>query len=127
MPITIRGRESLQIPEGLHPAKITGLKVEKRGKDKTYEYIDVHVDVMDVKTKDGKHPNIKMGMPFDLSVNTQLGHLLKAFGVTDEQITGGESMDLEKVLSVGRNVKIVTTDVTTDKGTFAEIQSMKPA
>jgi hypothetical protein len=32
-PITIRGRESTVIPEGIHPAKITAVKVEKRGKE----------------------------------------------------------------------------------------------
>lgn len=92
-----------------------------------FEYLDVHVEVSDVTTKEGKHPSIKMGMPFDLSVNTKMGKLLKVFGVTDEQITGGESLNLEKILAVGKNVKIVTKEVESEKGTFAEIVSMKPA
>lgn len=126
MAITIKGRESMSIPEGAHPAKIKELKVEKRGKEQ-FEYLDIHVDVMDVTTKAGTHPSIKLGMPFDLTVNTKLGKTLRAFGVSDEQIASGESLNIEKVLAVGREVRIVTTNVETDKGTFADISSMKPA
>jgi hypothetical protein len=70
MAITIEGRESLQIPEGSHPARISALKVEKRGKEQLvnglvglfmsskFEYLDVHVELEDVTAKDGKHPDI---------------------------------------------------------------------
>jgi hypothetical protein len=126
MPIVIRGTEVTQIPEGAHPAKITQLKVETRGKE-NFEYLDVHVDVLDVTSKDGKHPNIKLGMPFKLTVGTGLGKLLKAFGVSDDKISGGEPLDLDKIIPVGMKVKIVTVNKETEKGTFAEIQSMKPA
>jgi hypothetical protein len=117
---------SVIIPEGKHPARISALKVEKRGKE-NYEYLDVHVEIQDVETKEGKHPSIKYGCPFDLTPNTKLGKLLKAFGVSDSQIASGESLDIEKVLTVGKNVQILTKDVETDKGTFAEIVSLKPA
>jgi hypothetical protein len=126
MAITIKGRESLQISEGKHQAKIHELKVEKRGKEQ-YEYFDVYVEVLDVDKKDGTHPVIKMGMPFDLSVNTKMGSLLKAFGVSEDDIKGGEDIDIEKVLPKGKKVQIITKDSETDKGTFAEIISMKPA
>jgi hypothetical protein len=126
MPIKIVGRESTIIPEGKHPARISALKVEKRGKEKalngdccssasSYEYLDVHVEIQDVETKEGKHPSIKYGCPFDLTPNTKLGKLLKAFGVSDSQIASGESLDIEKVLTVGKSVQILTKDVETDK------------
>lgn len=121
MPIKIVGRESTIIPEGKHPARISALKVEKRGKE-NYEYLDVHVEIQDVETKEGKHPSIKYGCPFDLTPNTncisvpvKLGKLLKAFGVSDSQIASGESLDIEKVLTVGKSVQILTKDVETDK------------
>jgi hypothetical protein len=137
MPIKIVGRESTIIPEGKHLAKISALKVEKRGKE-NYEYLDVHVELQDVETKEGKHPSInfvlpcgnmkiKYGCPFDLTPNTKLGKLLKAFGVSDAQIASGESLDIEQVLKVGKSVQILTKDVETDKGTFAEILSVRPA
>jgi hypothetical protein len=126
MPIKIQGRESLQISEGKHSAKIHELKVEKRGKE-SYEYLDVHVEVLDVNKKDGTHPVIKMGMPFDLSINTKMGKLLKAFGISDDAIKDGVEIDIEEVLPKGKKVQIITKDSETDKGTFAEIISMKPA
>jgi hypothetical protein len=126
MPIKISGRESLTIPDGKHNAKIAVLKVEKRGKE-AYEYLDVHVELVDIAKRDGSHPVIKYGMPFDLTPNTKMGKLLKAFGVPEEDITSGEELNIEKVLVVGKKVTIVTKDVETDKGVFAEIVSMKPA
>lgn len=126
MPISIKGRESMSIPDGAHPAEIDHLAVEKRGKE-AFEYLDVHVRVKDVHGKDGKSPVIKMGMPFDLSVNTKLGKLLKNFGVTEAEIVSGEPVDIEAVLAKGKQVTIVTTTTETPNGTFADIQSMKPA
>jgi len=126
MAITIKGRDSLQISEGKHQAKIRELKVEKRGKE-SYEYLDVHVEVLDVDKKDGTHPVIKMGMPFDLSINTKLGVLLRSCGVSDDAIKGGGEIDIENVLPIGKKVQIITKNIETDKGTFAEIFSMKPA
>jgi hypothetical protein len=114
MPIRITGRESTTIPEGKHPARISALKVEKRGKE-NYEYLDVHVEIQDVELKDGRHPSIKYGCPFDLTPNTKLGKLLKAFGVSDEQIASEEPLDIEKYLAVGKSVQILTKDVETDK------------
>jgi hypothetical protein len=70
---------------------------------------------------------IKMGCPFDLTPNTKLGKLLKAFGVSDAQIASGDAMNLEKILQVGKKVRVLTKDVETEKGTFAEIVSIKPA
>jgi len=93
----------------------------------SYEYLDVHVEVLDVDKKDGTHPVIKMGMPFDLSVNTKLGVLLRSFGISDDTIKDGGEIDIEEVLPKGKKVQIITKDSVTDKGTFAEIVSMKPA
>jgi hypothetical protein len=126
MPITIRGRETLSIPEGKHEAKISSLKVEKRGKE-GYEYLDVHVELYKLAGKDGKKPDIKYGMPFDLSANTKLGKLLIAFGVTEDEIKSKEPLNLEDILKVGMKVQVLTKDVETPNGTFAEIVSLKPA
>lgn len=135
-----RCKESVFIPEGQHPAKISKVEVQKRGKE-NYEYLDVHVELLDVETKEGKHPSIKLGQPFDLTPNTKLGKLLKSFGVTDEEISSGKPIDIEGILSIGKEVKILTKDKESDKmfktflgyldmskgQTFAEIVSMKPA
>jgi hypothetical protein len=126
MPIVIKGREPTVIPDGAHPAKIREIKVEKRGKE-AFEYLDVHVELTDVTGKEGKHPVIKTGMPFDLSPMTKLGRLLLLFGVSESEIKSGNPIDLEKVLKVGMPVKVVTTMTETDKGSFAEIASLKPA
>jgi hypothetical protein len=117
MPIEIKGRESITIPQGVHKGEIT--KVEERTSDKGYVYIDVSVTVGDVELKDGKNPEIRYGVPADLTQNTKLGKLLMAFGITQDQIVSGEPIDVEDVLKTGTKVEYLTKDETTEKGTFA--------
>ena len=51
-----------------------------------------------------------------MTVNTKLGKLLMNFGVTKEQIAGGESIDVEQVLKQGTAVSLMTQEETTDIG-----------
>jgi hypothetical protein len=85
------------------------------------------VDILDVETKEGKHPNIKLGCPFDLSKATKLGRLLALFGVPEENLSSGEPLNIDEILAVGRKVQVLTKDVVKENGTFADIVSMKPA
>jgi len=128
MPIVIKGRESVAIPEGTHNGKIVDLKQETRGKE-GYEYLDVHVSVDSIKNTKGEPVSIKYGCPFDLTPNTKLGKLLMKFGVKKEIIESGDPVDIEKHLRKGIGVRFMTKDEETDRGTFARIveDTLKPA
>lgn len=138
-PIVVKGRESISIPEGKHRGKITNIE-QRVSKKEGYEYLDVHVSVDGLKNAKGELVSIKYGAPFDVTNidcctvatfigNTKLGKLLMKFGVTEEQIKSGESIDVEKFLKKGRDVQFMTKDEETDRGTFARIveDTLKPA
>jgi len=128
MPILVKGRESISIPEGKHTGKIQQVTKEVRGKE-GYEYLDVYVTVDGVKNSKGEEVTIKYGCPFDLTPNTKLGKLLMNFGVTRKQIESGEEIDIEEILKKGTPVSFMTIDEKTDRGVFARIvdDSLKPA
>lgn len=127
MPIEIKGRESVAIPEGKHTGKIEDVKVETRGKE-GYEYLDVHVSVDGVTNTKGEVINIKYGCPLDLTPNTKLGKLLMEFGVTKEEIEKGIAVDIESVLKTGSEIQFMCKDEKNDRGKFARIidDTLKP-
>lgn len=127
MPIEIKGRESVAIPEGKHTGKIDDVKLETRGKE-GYEYLDVHVSVDGVTNSKGEVVVIKYGSPFDLTPNTKLGKLLAEFGVTKEQIEGGQPVDIEGILKKGAEVEFMTKDEKSERGKFARVidDTLKP-
>ena len=127
MPIVIKGRESVSIPEGKHAGKISDVKQEARGKE-GYEYLDVHVTVEGVKNSKGEDVTIKYGCPFDLTPNTKLGKLLMLFGVAKNSIEKEEEIDIEEHLKKGAEVEFMTIDEKSDRGKFARIvdDSLKP-
>jgi len=125
MPIEITGRESIKVEDGKHFGKIA--KVESRDV-KDFTYLDTYIELDDVKNSKGEAVSIKYGCPLDLTVNTKLGKLLMAFGVSKEQIASGESIDIEQILKVGTEVQLMTQEETSDRGTFARVVdgSLKP-
>ena len=94
---------------------------------KTYEYLDLYIELSDVFNVDASPVRIKDGMPFSLSVKTKLGKTVMRFGVTEQQIASRERIDLEKVL-MGKIVTLQTIEEETDAGTFARVVegSLKP-
>lgn len=127
MPIMVKGRESVTIPEGKHTGKISDIKQEARGKE-GYEYLDVHVTVDGVQNTKGEDVTIKYGCPFDLTPNTKLGKLLMLFGLDKDTIVKEEEFDIEKHLEKGAEVEFMTIDEKSDRGKFARIvdDSLKP-
>jgi hypothetical protein len=126
MPLEIEGKESVKIPDGVHEGTISDLKKDIRG-EYGYEYLDIYIELKDVKDSKGNHVKIKDGMPFNLTPNTKLGKTTMRFGTTEKRIASGEKLDLEQVF-LGREVTFQTLEETTDKGTFARVVdgSLKP-
>lgn len=118
-------KQSVSIDDGTYPAVITDV-LERTD---PYEYTDF---VIDVDVESDKPVELKYGCPSALSLDkdgkptTKLAQLLSDLGLKfeiDQEIT----IESIKKAMIGKKVTIMTSNKTTDKGTFAQIVSFKPA
>lgn len=100
------------LEDGIHKGKIVGIE----WRDNPYEYMDVVIEVNDIR--------IKAGYPAKVTPYNKTGALFYRFGINLEE---GLEVDPEKIL-VGKSCQFVSISKQTAKGTFANVQteSLKP-
>lgn len=127
MALFVEGREAVKVPDGVHPGRITKVEKNIRGTVKQYEYIDIYIELSDIRNKEGELVELRESAPSNLTPNTKLGRILMNFGTTQEQIISNEPIDIEAVLK-DKTVTLQTLEETTDRGTFAKVVdgSLKP-
>lgn len=106
-------QDSRTIPEGSHPGRIAAIDTRET---QFGTYLDIVVDILD---KDGKllgSPTV--GMPARITPGTDLGKLLKKFGIDVADV--GADVDLDEIL-LRQPIQCSTHDVHTENGVFAEI------
>ena len=118
MTINVPVRESVEIDEGKHTGKITKLVP----RDEPYEYLDVFIELDDVKDSKGNAVTIKDGMPLGISLRSKLGKTLVRFGCEESEISdkAGNEIDVEPFL-MNKKVELMTKNEETEKGTFARV------
>jgi hypothetical protein len=128
MAIDVPVRESVEIQEGKHKGTITKIAV----RPEPYEYLDIYIELDDVKDTKGNPVSVKEGMPLGISLRSKLGKTLIKFGceesLIEEKAKAGESIDVEPYFK-NKKVVLMTTNESTERGTFARVVagSLKPA
>ena len=120
-------RESIEISEGKHTGKITKIEV----RTDPYDYVDLFVELDDVKDSKGNAGTIKDGCPLGISQRSKLGRTIMRFGCEESEILekakSGEEINIEPYL-LEKKVDLMTKNQETKQGTFARIveDSLKP-
>ena len=109
--------EVVIIPQGEHTGKIrANERREQEYKGKVIVYHEYFILMDDVKDKDGKPIELKLGFPANITNESGHGKFLKSMGL---KLLVGKKINTDEVN--GKRIKFLTMNKKTEKGVFAEI------
>lgn len=97
-------KEVVDIPDGEHKGHITNMIRETR---KGFDYVDLYIDLADVKDVNNEAVSLKAGFPCNVSEKSSFGKLLKAVGMEFKPHDELSLSHIKKVL-IGKNLSFTT-------------------